>query len=257
MKSIFSLALLMPAVAFAASPFDGTWRLKLESMQFSGAPEKYEISNGNYTCSSCAPAFTVKADGTDQATPVHTSRDHLAVKIVSPTVVELTDKVGGKVTTSETMTVSADGAKLTDKSIDYTGLEPVTFVTTEKRVAPAPKGAHAISGSWMTDAVPEISEAGRLAVMQSTPNGLKYTANGRTTDAKFDGKEYPVQNDPSHTLVTLKKIGDRQIEERRKSEGKIYDIVMWTVAADGKSVTVVDEDPVHGTKVSFVMDKQP
>lgn len=257
MKSLISLALLMPAVTFAATSFDGTWRLKLESMQFSGAPDKYEISNGNYTCGSCAPAFTVKADGADQATPVHTGRDHLAVTVVSATVVELSNKVGGKVTATDTVTVSADGSKLTVKSVDYTGPKPVTFVATEKRVAPAPKGAHAISGSWMTDSVPEVSEAGRVMVVQSTPNGLKYTQNGRTTDVKFDGKEYAVQNDPSHALVTMKKIGERQIEERRKTEGKIYDVVMWTMAADGKSIAMVDEDPVHGTKVSFVMEKQP
>ena len=257
MKSLIALALLVPAMAFAASPFEGTWKIKLESMQFSGSPDKYEISNGSYTCSSCAPSFTVKADGTEQPTPVHAVRDHLAVKVVSPMVVELIAKAGGKVTSTDTLTVSADGAKLTDKNVDYTGPKPVTSVATEKRVAPAPKGAHAISGSWMTDAIPEVSEAGRIVVVQSTPNGLKYTANGRISDVKFDGKEYAVQNDPTHALVTMKQISDRQLEERQKREGKIYDIVMWTVAADGKSMTIVDEDPVHGTKVSFVVEKQP
>jgi hypothetical protein len=28
------------------------------------------------------------------------------------------------------------------------------------------------------------------------------------------------------------------------------------VSADGKTMTVVDEDPVHGTKVSMTLDKQ-
>jgi hypothetical protein len=31
---------------------------------------------------------------------------------------------------------------------------------------------------------------------------------------------------------------------------------MQTVSADGKTMTVVDEDPVHGTKFSFTADKQ-
>ena len=257
MKSIIALALLVPAVAFAASPFDGTWKLNLGSMKFSGAPDKWEIANGKYTCSSCAPSFTVTADGSDQVTPVHTGRDHIVVKVVSPTVVEVTNKAGGKATGIDTMTVSADGNTLTDKFTDYTAAKPVTFVSTEKRVAPAAKGAHAVSGSWMTDAVPEMTEAARIVVVTASADGMKYSSNGRTLDAKFDGKEYAVQNDPSKSLVTMKRISDRQVEERQKREGKIYDILVWTVSADGKSIAVTDEDPVHGTKSSYVLDKQP
>jgi hypothetical protein len=32
---------------------------------------------------------------------------------------------------------------------------------------------------------------------------------------------------------------------------------LWTVSADGKTITNVDEDPRHGTKTSVVFDKQP
>jgi len=86
---------------------------------------------------------------------------------------------------------------------------------------------------------------------------LKMTWYGRVTDAKFDGKEYATQDDPDHTLVTLKKLSDRQFEERDKREGQIFDIVMWTVSADGKTITSVDEDPRHGTKSSMTCDNQP
>jgi hypothetical protein len=209
-----------------------------------------------YTCSSCVPSFSVKADGTDQPTPVHAERDHIAIKVISPTTVEYTEKKDGKVTGVSRLTVSADGNKITQLFTSYTTDSPVKGKVTEKRVGPAAAGAHAVSGAWMQDSMPEFSEAAKLIVLQSTDNGLKMSWYGRVTDAKFDGKEYATQNDPDHTLVTLKKVGDRQFEERDRREGQIFDVVMWTVSPDGKTITSVDEDPRHGTKTSMTFDKQ-
>jgi hypothetical protein len=256
MKKMTVLTLLIPASALAASPFDGTWKVDLDSIQVSGKPNVEEIKDGMYTCSSCVPSFTVKADGTDQPTPVHNTRDHIAIKVVSPTTVEYTEKKDGKITSVSRLTVSGDGNEITQVFTGYTTDKPFKGKFTEKRVKPAAAGAHAVSGAWMQDTMPEISDAAKLIVLQSTDNGLKMTWYGRVTDAKFDGKEYATQNDPDHTLVTLKKLGDRQFEERDKREGEIFDIVMWTVSADGKKITSVDEDPRHGTKTTMAYDKQ-
>lgn len=93
--------------------------------------------------------------------------------------------------------------------------------------------------------------------MVSSDNGIKWTWNGLVTDAKFDGKQYAVQNDPQQTLVALKKINDRQFEERGTSEGKVQYVTMWTVSADGKTMTQASEDLPHGIKSSVVLEKQP
>jgi hypothetical protein len=50
---------------------------------------------------------------------------------------------------------------------------------------------------------------------------------------------------------------DTQIEETDSRGGKVFDIVHWTVAADGKSIALVDTDPVHGTKTTFIAERQP
>jgi hypothetical protein len=248
---------LVPAIAFSSTPFDGTWKMKLDSMQFSGKPNEEVIINGSYTCKTCVPPFTIKADGKEQPTPVHNTRDHMSVKVVNPTTVEYTQKAGGKVTSTNTDTVSADGNRLTSAFTDYSGEKPVKGTTTFKRVGPAPSGAHAVSGAWMPDSIPEVSESARIIVMVSSDNGIKWTWNGLVTDAKFDGKQYAVQNDPQQTLVALKKINDRQFEERGTSEGKVQYVTMWTVSADGKTMTQASEDLPHGTKSSVVLEKQP
>jgi len=257
MKRMSMLLALVPAIGFAHSPFDGTWKMKLDSVQFSGKPTEQVILNGSYTCKSCVPPFTVKADGKDQPTPVHNQRDHLAVKVVSPTTVEYTQKVGGKLNGTSTDTVSADGNRLSSVFTDYSGEKPFTGTATSKRVGPAPPGAHAVSGAWMQDSLPEFTEAARIVIVESTANGIKSTWNGTIMDAKFDGKQYANKNDPQQTLVALKKISDRQFEERDTSEGKLQSVTMWTVSADGKTLTQVNDDLPHGTRSSQVLEKQP
>ena len=39
--------------------------------------------------------------------------------------------------------------------------------------------------------------------------------------------------------------------------GKLTDVTTWTVSADGKSLTSVDSDKLHGTKTPAVLEKQP
>ncbi len=257
MKMLIALTALIPTIALAQSPFDGTWKARLDSLKFEGKPDVWELKNGKFTCTSCVPSYTIKADGTDQAVPEHTTVDHQMVKVVNATTIERTFKKAGKVTGTNSYSVSADGTKLAGKFVDYTGKVPVSGSFTEKRVAPAGAGAHAISGSWMNDAVPEVTEAALVVAFTSTPNGLRMSNNGRTYDAKFDGKEYPVTGDTTQTTVTLRKVSDRVIEESDHQEGKVYDIVTMTVAADGKTITSVDVDPVHGTKTTVVYAKQP
>ena len=257
MKRMLLLLFAVPATALAITPFDGTWKVKLDSVQFSGKPTEQVLMNGSYTCKSCVPPFTVKADGKDQPTPVHNTRDHMTVSVVSPTTVEYSEKVGGKVMNTNADTVSADGNRLTSVFTDYSGEKPVKGTFTSKRVGAAPPGAHAVSGAWMQDGIPEVSEAARIVVVESSANGIKWTWNGTIADAKFDGKQYPIKNDPQRTLVALKKISERQFEERDTSEGKLQSITTWTVSADGKALTQVNEDLPHGTKSSQVLEKQP
>ena len=204
----------------------------------------------------CVPSYKIKADGTFQPVPDNGYRDQIAVKVLSPTSVETTGKKAAKVMFKGTMTVSADGSQLAGKYTSYVGEKPVSGEYTEKREGPAAAGAHAISGSWQQDSMAKMSDTARSVTLQSTPNGLKMIWNGQTTDAKFDGKEYLTVGDPGKTMVTLKKLSDTQIEETDRREGKVFDVIVYSVAADGKTISVVDTDPVHETKTTYILEKQ-
>jgi hypothetical protein len=257
MRKMIALALLFPALTLAQNSFDGNWRTRLDSVHVSGKPDVFVLMGGVYECQSCVPPYKVKADGSDQSVAAADYRDQAAVKVLSPSSIEITVKKAGKLTFKITDSVSADGAKLTADINNYLGAQPVTGTITEKRVADGPAGAHAISGSWMQDSVGNLSDVARILTLQSTPNGLKMTWNGQIADAKFDGKAYPTVGDPGNTLVTLKKLSDSQIEETDRRHGTVFDVIVWTVAHDGKTLTSVDTDPVHDLKTTMVYDKQP
>lgn len=114
-----------------------------------------------------------------------------------------------------------------------------------------------MSGSWRTDKVNSVSDNGLLVTYEGTQDGLKMSdPNGESYDAKFDGKDYPVQGDPGHTMVSLKRIGNDTVEETDKRNGKVVGIAKMTVSSDGKWITVVFTDKERGTTTTYKMEKQ-
>jgi hypothetical protein len=256
MRIVISALLLVPAVALASSAFDGTWKGRVDSFKVSGKPDTFVIAAGTYTCTSCIPEIKIKADGVDHAVTGHDYYDTVAVKIVDATTVERTNKMAGKVTGSASVTVSADGSTLTGKFTDYTGEKPATFSYTEKRVAAAPAGAHATSGSWQQNKVNDANDAVTIVAYEMTPDHFSMHANGQSYNAKFDGKEYPVEGDPGHTVVSLKRIDDHTVLETDRRQGKVTDEIRLAASKDGKTVDVTDKDPVHGQTITFTLEKQ-
>jgi hypothetical protein len=256
-KLLFALMLLASGALFAQSPFDGTWMTKLDTAKLPTKPDKYTLSNNIYECLTCVPKVSVKADGTDQKVTGHPYFDTMAVTVVNASSVEIVEKKDGKVMYTDTETVSSDGNALNDKFADTTGTQPVTGEATAKRVAPGPAGSHAVSGSWRTEKINSVSNNGLTVTYHATADGLKMSdLNGNSYDAKFDGKDYPIQGDPGHTMVSLKRIGDDTIEETDKREEKVVGVSRMTVSKDGKSIQVEYTDKQRGAKTTFTMEKQ-
>jgi hypothetical protein len=213
MKIVVCVLLLVPAIAIADGPFDGTWKTRVDSMKQTGKPDVFDVTQGMYHCSSCVPEIKVKADGSDQSVTGHDYYDSVAVRVVSPTSLEIANKRAGKPAVTVSYSVSDGGAMLTGKFTDYTGTQAVNGTFTEKRVGAAPAGAHAASGSWQTDKLVDMADVGRAITYAMTADSLKMNWNGQSYEAKFDGKDYPVAGDPGKTVVSLKRVGSDTIEE--------------------------------------------
>jgi hypothetical protein len=251
-----SALLLVPAVALAGSAFDGTWKTRMDSMKVTGKPDVIAVADGMYTCSSCVPEVRVKADGTDQKVTGHDYFDSVAVMVVSPSSIEITQKMAGKQMGIVTYTVSTDGSTLSGKFRDYSGTKVATGAFTETRRAPGPAGSNAVSGSWQPNVMSDANDALRTVAYQMTKDEFSMHWNGQSYDAKFDGKQYPIHGDPGHTMVSLKRLDDNTVLETDYRGGKVTDEIHLAAAKDGKSIEVTDKDITHDQVTTYTVEKQ-
>ena len=259
MKKLCLVLLLLPVSVLAQSVFDGTWKTNMSEAKISQKPIIFAVNNGMYTCDSCVPKISIKADGEGQnvAAPVR-EYDTLTVKVVDPNTVQFSAKKGGKPVFDQTRTASADGKTLTVTSTNYNadGSAPYKSEAKLARISSAPAGSDAISGSWRI-ANAQVADPGALTTYTSTSDGLNMsTPTGAGWDAKFDGKEYPVKGTFANETVSLKKVNDHTIEATHKRDGKLYSIEKITVSAGGKQMTDMVDNKLTGRVSTFIAEKQ-
>jgi len=215
------------------SPFDGTWKFKLPKPR----PNRVLLRNGILRISNLG--INIRADGSDQPVQVLQSHDTMAVKIVDDRTTVTTYKKNGNVVAVQTDAVSSDGKTLT-RELTYpdTGKQPDTPKLTFSRSGTLPSGSHAVSGTWIQQIPPSYT-----ITYKSSPDGLTMlTPTGEpATDAKFDGKDYPVKSGIVGRTISLTKVNDRSIDQTTKINGKIVQVDHLTVSVDGNTLIIKSE----------------
>jgi hypothetical protein len=250
---------ILATPAAAASVIDGTWKVDLGATQLPKKPDVFLLANGSFTCGSCTPAYTVKADGVLHPVAGHAYYDATGVKVVDAhTVVQKTSK-RGKSTFTATNVVSADGKTLHYDFIDTSAPNgvPVTGKGVETRVAAGPAGAHLLSGSWRTTSLTGMSDSGMTISFKTTPDTLTMvTPTAQTYTARFGGPAVPIKGDTAETMAAVTRAGAHGFVETDTRKGKVVSVLTVTVAPDGKTMTVLVKDLLQGTSTTFKALKQ-
>jgi len=252
MKSVFIALLsvvLFPTTSRSQSLFDGTWIVVNSKIEVE-KPIVFMVANGVYRSAD----RVLKADGKDYEVPVTGYWDTVSVRIVDDHTVEVTSKKAGKPMFMETDSVSEDASTLTQVVQDMTESTTVTFENLYKRVAPAPPGAHVLSGTWQAfkhSAKPQVS-----ITYKCTPDGFSaVTSLGEGFDAKFDGKFYLMADDPARTMVAVKRINANAIEMTNQRDGKIVFVVRLEVTPDGKAIHASSKSTGDGIVKNWELHK--
>jgi len=239
---------LMPVLAMGQSPFDGTWKTDMSSVQWPAKPDVYVLDKGMYECKSCAPPINIKADGTDQKVTGDPYSDTMSVKVIDDHNIETTNKKDGKVVATAKNSVSSDGNALT-VNWTYSG-NPTggtqSGVSTSKRAAKGPAGANLISGSWRTDKGDASADALTWSYKVNGDELTMTNPTGQSYTAKLGGADAPYKGDPGTTSVSVKLLGKNTLEEIDKRDGKVIGISKMTVTSDGKTAKLVYEDKLRG-----------
>jgi hypothetical protein len=264
MKKLFLVtavaALLMPVVAAAQSAFNGTWKTDMNKVDFSKKPDVFLLQGGMYTCKTCVPPYTVKADGTDQPISGHPYVDSVAITVVSDHEIKETDKKDGKVVATSTVTVSPDGntavVEFSDSS-NTNGGPPVTGKAEVTRVAKGPAGSNAISGSWRTNKIEGISDNATSVTYKVDGDEITMTnPTGQSYTAKLNGTEAPMKGDPGVSAVKVKMAGKDTLEETDLRDGQVIGVFKMTVAGDGSVAHASFMDTRSNRTTTFEMTKQ-
>lgn len=252
MKHLLLLLLLWPGTLFAQSLFDGTWIIDSDRTQLPQKPSAFFLARGIFQWS----GTEIKADGTDQKVPATGYCDTIRVQIVDDHTVEIISKKAGKTMFTEVDTVSLDGHTLTQVVKDTTEAQTVTIETFSKRVEPGPVGSHTLSGSWQAYKISR-SRYGSIVKYRCTADGFSAeTPLGEKFDAKFDGKDYLVEDDPAHTMVSVKLLRPNMVEQTNKRGGKVVGVLLLTVASDGETIHAAYENKEDSTTTNLEMRKQ-
>jgi len=247
------------APAIAQSPFDGTWRLDNSESQPSTVHYDYLLQDGIYHCTTCDPPVEIRADGQDHKITGEPCYDTVSVKVVDDHRTEETDKRNGKIVGTLKLAVSADGRTATEEwteSCNAKG-DVVAGQDIMSRVADGPRGAHPISGSWKILKRLQRSENALVITMKLVGDTFTFadpTDQGYT--AKLDGTETPIKGDISGTVVSVKQIDERTMQETEKHDGKVAEVTRFVVSGDGKTLTIFQENKVNATTRQFVAHKQ-
>ena len=249
---------LKPIIFHRTSPFDGTWKLDMSTVQFSLKPYVLLLQNDTYECSRYVLPIRVKADGTFQKVTGLIYFDMLSVRAIDDHNVESAMQRDGKVVFTEKDSVSADGETLTvnwtDSGQPEGGIQSGT--ETAKRVEKGPAGANMISGKWRTekqdfpaDVLTWTYKVGGDELTMTNPIGQSYTA-------KLDGTDAPYRGDPGITSVSVKMHGQNMLEVTNKLDGKVVSVSKFTVEPGGKAMKTVFEDKLNGDAVKADAQKQ-
>ena len=90
------LSLLIPAAVMGQSLFDGTWKVDLKSEKYTSKPIEIVLKDGQYSCRSCTPPYTIKADGKDHKVSVSPYFDTENITIVDQRTLSRIDKKDGE-----------------------------------------------------------------------------------------------------------------------------------------------------------------
>lgn len=256
-KHLGLFVLLAAAPLLAQTRFDGTWRMKMQTLAFSGTPEEYLIADGIYHCVSCTPKVEVKTDGADHKIGGHEAYyDTIAVRVLDARSLDFSFKKNGKFVAWSKETVASDGKTMLEEFRNTPETDAVTGKAGFIRVANGPAGSHALSGKWQMRTIHNDTEAGTLTTYRSIANGFRIISGRESYEAKFDGRDYPVGKDP-HYSMSLKLIDENTFEETDKHDGKVLTVSRMTVSKDGTIMTVESVDKQRGTTMTFTAEKVP
>lgn len=238
---LMTFACLLAGHLWAANdPFVGKWKLNASKSSFTGMQMKIEDMGGSkYKITSGGTSDTITADGTDQ---LASDGNTVSIAPDGANAWKMVVKRNGKVLSSMTHTLSADGAIQTIKG---TGYRPdgsgSDFTVLLKRVGTGSGWA----GTW-EDVKIDDNGSHELYIEPYQESGLTFKSPdyGAAVSMNFDGKDYGEtgQEASPDEAFSGKRVAPNSIELTFKMKNKIIENRKYNISPDGKTLTITTQE---------------
>ena len=253
LSAVFAIA-AVAAVAAADPPYVGKWKMNPAKSDFGETTITYEqLPSGEMQSTAAGASYTFKLDGNDYPAMFGSTA---AWKSLSANSWETTWKLNGKVLTTDTLTLSADGKTLT---VNSKGKKPNGEMLDDTLVAERVSGGPGLAGKWKTKNVKSTAPS-VLELASSGPDGLvfKIVDMDLTCNGKFDGKDHPCTGPTLGPgwAVSFVNAGPRALDMTVKNNGNVVFKLWYSVSADGKTLTENGTATGPNEKTTVVYDRQ-
>jgi hypothetical protein len=248
---IASLALLAPAMLPAQQPnFSGTWKLNFAKSQLSGTAYTFDKKpSGVWHYSGGGFDADFDLAGKEYTMPSGVS---VTGKEVSPTSWHLAFRMNGKSISESKVTLSGDSLKWVSDVTSPDG-KTVHQTSTDTRIS----GGPGFVGKWKSGN-PQGESTTMKITTQADGMTIEVPEFQQVVKGRFDGKDYPVMQAGQASKFTnsFAKGGADSFKIRTKLNGKLFAVDVYTLSADGKTLT--DETTVTATneKTKSVFDRE-
>ena len=231
----------------------GTWKADPGSAQAQNDNRNFVLADGEYTCNSCLPPFSMTANGEWQDVD-RPGVDQIMIEVVDDNTVRTAARFEGRDLGATTWTVSEDGNSMKQEFVNMDGEVETTGDLTLTRVAAGPEGSHAMSGEWELGEYGELSDEALTFTYALDGDTLTSSSNGGGWTATFGGDPVAIEGDESGGMIQVERTGDNSHRETYTRDGEVIGIT--DVVVDGDTVTFTSTDPRDESVFSFTAARQ-
>ena len=241
------------ACAYAAdAPYVGTWKANTAKSNLAGSTITYEkLPSGEWQATADGVTYKFKMDGNGYP---DNFGDMVAWKSIDSTTWQTAWKTNGKLVSTDTVRVGADGLlTISTKGTKPNGA-PIDDTTILQRVS----GGPGLAGKWKTKTF-QSNNPDVMQISAAGADGLNFKNSfGVECVAKTDGKDYPCRGPltaEGWTLVWTKS-GATGLAATIKKDGKPLYHYTYSVSPNGKTLTSVGGAVATRETTKMVWDRQ-
>jgi hypothetical protein len=236
---IFLLLTLLATVQPAtADPRVGTWTLV--SAQSSLEPPNRlsltRVQGAVHVLMSGENRLDVLAKSNGQKSPVagNLAFDQIELRRIDKTQAEVLEEKNGAVIATIREKLSKDRSELISTTVAAGHPDQVTVWT---RTGGAKVAQDPFAGEWTEDLSKTRMRQGLVLKIETDASGAVHFAGDFSYTARFDGKQYDLQNSRNDTVV-LESVDAHTVDSIYRRDDQIAQKDRWVLSADGKQMTL-------------------